>query len=61
MADSQEENKDSKKMGMILQNELLSGLRSSKLKANIKEFRYVHDNDHYGWILFDPSFSHHFE
>lgn len=61
MADSQEENKDSKKMGMILQNELLSGLRSSKLKANIKEFRYVHDSDHYGWILFDPSFSHHFE
>ena len=59
--DSQEVNNNSKKMGMYLQNELLSGIRSSKLKANIKEFRYVHDADYYGWILFDPSFSHHFE
>jgi hypothetical protein len=61
VADSQEVNNDSKKMGMYIQNELLSGIRSSKLKPNIKEFRYVHDNDSYGWILFDPSFSHHFE
>ena len=61
VADSHEVNNNSRKMGLFLQNELLSGIRSSKLRANIKEFRYVHDADHYGWILFDPSFSHHFE
>ena len=60
-ADSQEVYSNSKKMGMYLQNELLSSIRKAKLKANIKEFRYVHDINYYGWILFDPSFSQHFE
>lgn len=60
-ADSQEVYSNSKKMGMYLQNELLSSIRKAKLKANIKEFRYVHDINYYGWILFDPSFSQQFE
>ncbi len=59
--DSHEVHNNSKKLGMFLQNEFLSGIRKAKLKANIKEFRYVHDNTYYGWILLDPSFSNHFE
>ena len=59
--DSDDVSNKSKKMGLFLHNELISGIKSTKLRVNIKEFRYVHDGDHYGWILFDPSFSQHFE
>jgi hypothetical protein len=31
----------------------LLALRKKKLKPNIKEIRYVHDENHYGWLLTD--------
>lgn len=59
--DSENVNLHSKKLGHQLQSELLLGIRKAKQKPNLKEFRYVHDEKHFGWVLFDPSLSDLFE
>lgn len=43
-----------KKLGLTIQAEFLLGLRKKKLKPNVGEIRYIHDKDHYGWILANP-------
>ena len=53
--DSQKINNQTKKMGLQIQNDFLLGIRKLKLKPNIREFKYVHDEDHFGWLLIDPS------
>jgi hypothetical protein len=40
-----------KRIGLAFQGELILGLRRRNIVPNIREIRYVHDNDHYGWIL----------
>ncbi len=45
-----------KNIGLALQAELLLGLKKNKLKVNLKEIRYIHDENHYGWLLFNPTF-----
>ena len=42
-----------KKIGFMVHAEFLLALKKKKLKPNIKEIRYVHDNNHYGWLLTD--------
>ena len=44
-----------KKIGLVLQAELLLSLKNNKLKVNLKEIRYIHDENHYGWLLFNPT------
>jgi hypothetical protein len=44
-----------KKIGLALQAELLLALKKNKLKVNLKEIRYIHDENHYGWLLFNPA------
>lgn len=44
-----------KKIGLVLQAELLLALKNNKLKVNLKEIRYIHDENHYGWLLFNPA------
>lgn len=44
-----------KKIGLVLQAELLLALKNNKLKVNLKEIRYIHDENHYGWLLFNPT------
>src|SRR5215467_80362 len=51
----------SKKIGIAIQTGLLLGLRKNKLKPNIKEIRYIHDENHYGWVLASPSIHETFE
>lgn len=53
--DSQRINNQTKKLGLQIQNEFLLGIRKFKLKPNIQELRYIHDEDHFGWLLVDPS------
>jgi uncharacterized protein YgfB (UPF0149 family) len=53
--DSQRINAQTKKLGLQIQNEFLLGIRKFKLKPNIRELRYIHDEDHFGWLLVDPS------
>lgn len=51
----------SKKIGIAIQTGLLLGLRKNKLKPNIKEIRYIHDENHYGWVLASPLIHETFE
>jgi hypothetical protein len=44
----------SKRIGMTARAGFLLSLRTKKLKPNLREIRYVHDVDHYGWLLVDP-------
>jgi hypothetical protein len=53
--DSQTVNNNSKKLGFQIQNDFLIGIKKLKLKPHIREFRYIHDDDHFGWLLIDPS------
>jgi hypothetical protein len=53
--DSQKINNLTKKMGLQIQNDFLLGIRKLKLKPNIRELKYVHDEEHFGWLLIDPS------
>ena len=43
-----------KKLGLTIQAELLLVLKKNKLKSNVREIRYIHDKDHYGWVLANP-------
>ena len=49
-------NTKAKRIGMTAQSEFLLSLRLKKLKPNLREIRYVHDVDHYGWLFVDPTF-----
>ncbi len=53
--DSKTINNRTKKLGLQIQNDFLLGIRKIKLKPNIREIRYIHDEDHFGWLLIDPS------
>jgi hypothetical protein len=44
-----------KRIGMNARSGFLMSLRRKKLKPNLREIRYVHDEDHYGWLLSDPT------
>lgn len=56
LKDSPKFNNESKKMGFKIQNDFLIGIRKLKLKPDVREFRYIHDETHFGWLLIDPSF-----
>ncbi|HET7146995.1 MAG TPA: hypothetical protein VFI73_00715 [Candidatus Nitrosopolaris sp.] len=45
----------SKRIGRLTRAEFLLSLRTKKLKPNLMEIRYVHDEHHYGWILVEPT------
>jgi hypothetical protein len=49
-----------KRIGITAQAEFLLALRRKNLKPNLKDIRYVHDVDHYGWIFVDPTFHDNF-
>lgn len=51
----------SKKIGMAIQTGLLLELRKNNLKPNIKQVRYIHDENHYGWVLANPIIHEAFE
>lgn len=44
----------SRKLGLIIQAELLLSLRRKNLRPDIREVRYMHDQNHYGWLLLNP-------
>ena len=43
-----------KKLGLIIQGELLFSLRKKNLRPDIREIRYVHNENNYGWLLLSP-------
>jgi hypothetical protein len=50
-----------KRLGVSLQGEFLLALRRKKLSPAIRELRYLHDDDHYGWLLANPQVFEQFE
>lgn len=50
-----------KKLGMTLQGELILTLRKRNLIPQIRDLRYVHDEEHYGWLLASPAVFERFE
>jgi hypothetical protein len=53
--DSQIINNLAKKLGLQIQHDFLLGIRKLKLKPQLREFRYIHDDNRFGWLLIDPS------
>src|SRR5690348_1288597 len=50
-----------KRIGLAFQGEFVLGLRKRNIVPNIREVRYVHDNDHYGWLLANSEIFDRFE
>jgi hypothetical protein len=44
-----------KKLGMTLQGEFILTLRKRHLVPQVRDLRYVHDDEHYGWLLASPA------
>ncbi len=53
--DSQIINNLAKKLGLQIQHDFLIGISKLKLKPQIREFRYIHDDNRFGWLLIDQS------
>ena len=47
-------NYDVKRLGAIIQTELMLSLKKNKLTINLRDLRYIHDDDNYGWLLLNP-------
>jgi hypothetical protein len=50
-----------KMIGLSFQGEFLLGLRKRKIIPNLREVRYIHDENHYGWLLANPQVFEQFE
>ncbi|MGN6347549.1 MAG: hypothetical protein ACTHME_07600 [Candidatus Nitrosocosmicus sp.] len=48
-------NNQTKKLCLQIQSGFLTELKKLKLKPDIRELRYIHDDEHFGWLLIDPS------
>lgn len=53
-----ENNKLAKKIGLSLQLEFLSQLRKRKIKTHLREIKYIHDSNHFGWLLIHSALYH---
>ena len=50
-----------KKIGSAFQGEFLLGLRRKNMSPRVREVRYLHDENHYGWLLASPRIFEQFE
>ncbi|HEX2014205.1 MAG TPA: hypothetical protein VLA68_03160 [Nitrososphaera sp.] len=50
-----------KRIGIAFQGEFILGLRRKNMMPNIREVRYLHDENHYGWLLANPNVFERFE
>ena len=50
-----------KMIGLSFQGEFLLGLRKRNIVPKLREVRYIHDDDHYGWLLANPQVFEQFE
>jgi hypothetical protein len=52
---------NAKRIGLAFQGEFVLGLRKRNIVPNVREVRYIHDDDHYGWLLANPQVYERFE
>src|SRR5688572_19355433 len=57
----QKSTRKAKMIGLAFQGEFLLGLRKRNVVPNVREVRYIHDDDHYGWLLANPQVFEQFE
>jgi hypothetical protein len=57
----QKSNRKAKMIGLAFQGEFLLGLRKRNVVPNVRDVRYIHDEDHYGWLLANPQVFEQFE
>ncbi|AIF84699.1 hypothetical protein NTE_02656 [Candidatus Nitrososphaera evergladensis SR1] len=50
-----------KKLGMTFQGEFILTIRKRGLVPQVRDLRYVHDEEHYGWLLASPKIFEKFE
>ncbi|MEW6604297.1 MAG: hypothetical protein AB1351_06360 [Thermoproteota archaeon] len=50
-----------KKIGFAFQGEFVLGLRKRNVIPMVRDVRYVHDENHYGWLLANPEVYERFE
>ncbi len=50
-----------KRLGVSLQGEFILGVRRKNIVPRVREVRYLHDKNHYGWLLADPAIFDSFE
>jgi len=54
-------NTKAKRIGIAFQGEFVLALRKRNLVPNVRDVRYVHDDNHYGWLLANPQVFERFE
>jgi len=47
-------NNDVKRLGATIHAEIMLSLKKNKLIANLRDIRYIHDDNNYGWLLLNP-------
>src|SRR3712207_1634857 len=57
----QKSTRKAKMIGLSFQGEFLLGLRKRNIVPKLREVRYIHDDDHYGWLLANPQVFEQFE
>src|SRR5215203_7520253 len=57
----QKSTRNAKMIGHAFQGEFLLGLRRRNIVPNVREVRYIHDENHYGWLLANPQVYEQFE
>src|ERR671914_2018607 len=57
----QKSTRKAKMIGLAFQGEFLLGLRKRHVVPNVREVRYIHDEQHYGWLLANPQVYEQFE
>jgi len=45
---------DVKRLGATIHTEIMLSLKKNKLAMNLRDIRYIHDANTYGWLLLNP-------
>ncbi|RPI83304.1 MAG: hypothetical protein EHM34_05535 [Nitrosopumilales archaeon] len=45
---------DAKRLGATIHTEIMLSLKKNKLAMNLRDIRYIHDANTYGWLLLNP-------
>lgn len=49
-----ESENDVKRLGATIHSEIMFSLKKNKLAMNLRDIRYMHDANTYGWLLLNP-------
>lgn len=49
-----ESENDVKRLGATIHTEIMLSLKKNKLVTNLRDIRYIHDANNYGWLLLNP-------